>query len=203
MLDIFTHILDTLFPPPDSVLRLRPISSESFVRLLQPSKVGKAIFIASYHHPLIKAAVVANKFHDSQKAAQLLGTLFDTWFKEHTNNTPTLFIPIPLSQERKKSRGYNQVERILENAPCAKENLFPLLIRTVNSSPQTSLHRTQRLTNIRGIFSYLEHTSIKNYARIIVVDDVTTTGATLDEALLVLTEKLGSSHQIIGVAIAH
>ena len=203
MLDILASIVDTLFPPAKSVRRLRGLTPETFRRLLQPNKVGAVVTLSPYQHQIIKAAITANKFHDSKLAATLLGALFDAWYQTQNPEIPTLFIPIPLSQKRLRDRGYNQVTRILENAACAHSNCAPLLTRELHSAPQTSLHRAERLTNIQGIFSYQEYEPIAKYKRILILDDVITTGATLEEALKVLRQALGKSHQIIGVAIAH
>ena len=202
MLDIFTSIFDSLFPPHKSIILLRKVTQERFTALLKPRLVGKIIALCNYDEPLIKAAITANKFHDSKKAALLLGTLFTEWIKSQ-GLEETLFVPIPLSSERNKERGYNQVERILKYTPGTLPCTYPLLKRTTNTKPQTSLPRKERLENVRGIFSIAEYADIQKYTKIVVVDDVTTTGATLEEALSTLKETYGHTHEIIGVAIAH
>lgn len=202
MLDIFTSIFDSLFPPHKSIILLRKVTQERFTALLKPRLVGKIIALCNYDEPLIKAAITANKFHDSKKAALLLGTLFTEWIKSQ-GLEETLFVPIPLSSERNKERGYNQVERILKYTPSTLPCTYPLLKRTTNTKPQTSLPRKERLENVRGIFSIAEYADIQKYTKIVVVDDVTTTGATLEEALSTLKETYGHTHEIIGVAIAH
>ncbi len=202
MLDIFTQILDVLFPQHKSVVLLRRVSEDRFLLLLKPRIVGKTITLANYDEPLIKAAITANKFHDSKKAARLLGILFNKYCQE-TITAKTLFVPIPLSKIRAKDRGYNQVTRILEHSEIASLNTYPLLRRNINTKPQTSLPRKERLENVRGIFSIEEYPDIQKYSKIVVVDDVTTTGATLEEALSTLTRVFGTTHEVIGVAIAH
>ncbi len=202
MLDIFTYIFDSLFPPHKSIALLRAVTRERFLRLLQPKMVGKITALSNYDEPYIKAAITANKFHDSKKAAVLLGALFHEWCSKEANSE-TLFVPIPLSKERAQDRGYNQVQRILEHANTALGQTYPLLKRTVDTKPQTSLPRKERLENVRGIFSVEKYSDIQRYTKIVVVDDVTTTGATLEEALATLTEAFGTTHEIIGVAIAH
>ena len=95
MLDIFTSIFDSLFPPHKSIILLRKVTQERFTALLKPRLVGKIIALCNYDEPLIKAAITANKFHDSKKAALLLGTLFTEWIKSQ-GLEETLFVPIPL-----------------------------------------------------------------------------------------------------------
>lgn len=202
MLDIFTYLFDSLFPPHKSVVLLRKVTRDAFLNLLEPRLVGKIKALTNYDEPFIKAAITANKFHDSKKAAILLGALLTDWCSDKTS-TETLFVPIPLSKERAKERGYNQVTRILEHTDAASLHIYPLLHRTINTKPQTSLPRKERLQNVRGIFSTTEYPDIQKYTKIIVVDDVITTGATLEEAISTLTHAFGTTHEIIGVAIAH
>ncbi|MEZ4200283.1 MAG: hypothetical protein R3B69_01615 [Candidatus Paceibacterota bacterium] len=96
-------------------------------------------------------------------------------------------VPIPLSAKRRKQRGYNQIELLLK--PIVRETghvYAPQYIkRTRDTAPQTSLNRADRLHNLKDAFvvpeKYTEH--IRG-AHIIVVDDVTTTGATQEQCEL-------------------
>ncbi len=118
MLDIFQQLADSLFPPLEAVRLLRPVKKEEFARYYEPHTFQNFIALAEYHHPTIKAAITANKFHDYQKAAILLSVLIENYL--NTNTQPnTVFVPIPLSSERARERGYNQVSRVLK---CAKWN---------------------------------------------------------------------------------
>lgn len=202
MLDIFSRFFDTLFPPHVSVLTVQNLSREPFLKLATQSLIGKTQTLSSYHHPHIKAAITANKFHDNHKAANLLAALFDEWYAEQ-HDVPTLFVPIPLSSKRQKERGYNQVERILQASTYAQTHIHQLLVRKTHRVAQTSLPRIERLQNVRGVFAYKPTSDLCRYRRIIILDDVTTTGATMEEALQVLRKELGKTHKIMGVTIAH
>lgn len=86
-------------------------------------------------------------------------------------------VPVPLSAERLRSRGYNQAVEIARH--LRKEALeLALCERTRDAPPQIELPYGERQRNVRGAFRC---TRSLDGARIAVVDDVMTTGATLDE----------------------
>lgn len=97
-------------------------------------------------------------------------------------------VPVPLAPSRERQRGYNQ-GRLLA-AEVARHLGVPLdcsvLIRLRDTPPQTSLPRARRLHNVRGAFRALRKLS---GARILLVDDVTTTGATIEAATRALRRR--------------
>lgn len=99
-----------------------------------------------------------------------------------------LVVPVPLAFSRERQRGYNQ-GRLLA-AEIARHLDRPLdgnvLIRVRDTPPQTSLPRARRLHNVRGAFRALRKLS---GTRILLVDDVTTTGATIEAAARALRRR--------------
>jgi len=86
-------------------------------------------------------------------------------------------IPVPLSSERLRSRGYNQSVEIARHV--AREKLdVDACVREVDGAPQMELPWDERRSNVRGAFSCRRPLG---GATVAVVDDVMTTGATLDE----------------------
>jgi ComF family protein len=89
---------------------------------------------------------------------------------------------VPLSRERLEQRGFNQALEIAR--PLARAWNKPLIIdscvRTRNTSPQAELPLTQRRVNMRGAFAVRNRRIIENQ-HVVVVDDVMTTGHTLQE----------------------
>jgi len=201
MLDIFTHIYDTIFPPHESLLTLRSETTANFDRHLRPLVQPNWTALAEYHNPYVKAAVTANKFHNSERAATLLTTLLDTWLTTEKVSNAAL-VPIPLSAARQKSRGFNQVARILKHSRSDLP-VIPLLTRTRDTTPQTSLERADRLKNTVGAFAVQTKYLPLPVSRIILVDDVTTTGSTLDSARNTLVAGLPKDCEVICVALAH
>ena len=201
MLDIFAHIYDTIFPPHESVLKLRSETTENFNRHLQPLTQPNWTALAAYHNPYIKAAITANKFHNSDVAAALLATLLDAWLSNE-DVANTALVPIPLSAARQKSRGFNQVTRVLKHSRSDLP-IIPLLTRTRNTTPQTSLERADRLKNITGAFAVQSKYLPLPVTQIIIIDDVITTGSTLEEAKNTLLANLPKDCRIRVVALAH
>ena len=102
--------------------------------------------------------------------------------------TPNVKSLIEMMDLREAQRGYNQ-SRLLA-AEVARHINRPLdcdvLIRIRDTPPQTSLPRAQRLANVRGSFRALRKLS---GARLLLVDDVTTTGATIEAATRALRRR--------------
>ena len=97
-------------------------------------------------------------------------------------------VPIPLSVSRERERGYSQSRLLaIEVARRIERPLeCDLLIRIRDTPPQTSLPRAQRLTNVRGAFRATRKLS---GARILLVDDVSTTGATIEASTRALRRR--------------
>jgi len=203
MLDILQTISDTIFPPHPSIALLRHTTAEDLIKHFSPQLVAGTFTLSSYHSPLIHAAINANKFHNHHKATRLLASLFDYWL-DTLPPQPTHIIPIPLGPTRLRTRGYNQVERIIRASRHNRSLNTSLLIRPHDTAPQTSLTREERFTNTQDAFS-LEHTDLSSLinCRLVICDDVITTGATLRAATNALTPHLPESCTLITVALAH
>lgn len=102
-------------------------------------------------------------------------------------------LPLPLSPQRLAERGYNQ-SLLLARALPAPGLHTDLLIRTRHTSPQRAMTREQRLKSLRGAFAVNTlRTSAIRGRRVILVDDVMTTGATLNAAASAL-RAAGAAH---------
>ena len=161
-----------------------------------------------YREPRIRALILETKFHKSGHAITLLGTVLGEYLSQVATDTQfetthIVLVPIPLSKKRHAERGYNQVERILGAALpflTPQFSLKPeLLLRVRDTPPQTTLNRQERLRNMKDAF--LVEGEIHPRYTYIVIDDVSTTGATLAAAAQALRDK-GAVH-VISLAIAH
>lgn len=103
-------------------------------------------------------------------------------------------MPVPLHPRRLREREFNQA--LLLADVVARRWQIPVsctnLIRVVPSAPQTTLSRTHRLRNLRGAFA-VRHPDAVRDQRILLIDDVWTTGATMNECAKTL-RKAGSGH---------
>lgn len=207
MLYSLQNILDFVFPPTMHELLLRRVTGARFIGWYRPHTRAGVTYLTEYHLPEVKAAIAATKFEHSYHAAKLLGQLVSV----HLQTLPpknTLLIPIPLSKKRLRKRGFNQVDRVLrhvDSIPYPYAICTSLLIRLLDTIPQTSLSRAKRLNNMNGAFALQERNKfqLENIERIIICDDVTTTGTTLAAARKILSPHLPPTTELITLAFAH
>jgi competence protein ComFC len=107
-------------------------------------------------------------------------------------NIPVIdfIIPVPLHSSRKYIRGFNQAEEIArEIGLCLGIRLLTGVLRTTRKTRQQArLPAARRPANVRGAFAVDDETEILKGKTVLLVDDVTTTGATLRENARVLEE---------------
>jgi predicted amidophosphoribosyltransferase len=178
----------------------------------------------SYHDKTIKSAIWDIKYHGHFVAADAFGerladaaakllanspkvSLFD--FKENDSRHPrgAIIVPIPPSVTGKKKRGYNQAaiiaRALFENAHFPARLHTTILEKIKKTEKQATLHeRSVRLRNMDGAFAVSAKS--EKFVRgsiIMLVDDVTTTGATLCDARRALFA--AGAKEVLAVTIAH
>jgi ComF family protein len=93
-------------------------------------------------------------------------------------------VPVPLHRARQRARGFNQAEDIARRLPIPMTRALERVRRTPS---QTDLPEAERYETVRGAFALARRVSVRG-AVVIVVDDVSTTGATLDACARVLID---------------
>ena len=108
-----------------------------------------------------------------------------------------IIIPVPISKKRLNTRGYNQSSIIAKN--LAKELNIEysekILIKTKDNKPQSEMKQYTRKSNVSGVYKVINKERINN-KKVLIVDDIFTTGSTVDECAKVLKE---NNAQSIGV----
>lgn len=161
------------------------------------------IYIAGdYEDKILSKLIIKYKYNFLSPLGKILAdflinfwnTLDLDWSRE-----PILIIPIPLSKKRLRWRGFNQAE-ILAREFCGYYNyqLCLDLKRKKHRSPQANLNEAKRLINIKSVFVW-KGKSLDGKT-IILIDDVATTGATLNEAAHIL--KLAGAKQVYALVLA-
>lgn len=205
MLGIWHLLIDIIFPPPDCIRQLRSVSAAKILTRLEPHKVSHdSVALSRYDDTVMRAAITANKFHDSRRAASLLAQLLESYITKNYPETNIWLVPIPLSQDRQIKRGYNQVTRVIEQVKCPQGQVQCLLQRLRETAPQTSLRRAERLKNMHGAFGAVpKFPPLPPGTHVLIIDDVTTTGATLTAARAALAPHLPPGTPLTGLALAH
>lgn len=199
----FLHtLIDALFPPSPNALFVRSTTPETLLAQYAPRSIGGITALTEYRTPLMRALIHEAKFHMNERAITLLGTLL----AHHLTTigaTHAHIIPIPLARKRLRERGYNQVARIVALAQALVPAPLPnttLLTKIHETAPQTTLTRSERLSNLAGAFAVGTH-ALSLDTPLIICDDITTTGSTLEEAGRAL-RTAGFTH-ITLLALAH
>ena len=115
---------------------------------------------------------------------------------------PDIVIPVPLHKKRLKMRGFNQsllISRLIARALHARLD-YSTLKKTVETAPQVGLDRDSRRENVKGAFSVTDKTGLKG-RRVLLVDDVYTTGSTIGECAKAL-KKTGAEVYALTLARA-
>ena len=201
MRKLLTGLLDCIFPPTTHEKVLRNISPEALKSIFQPGNFQGIEFLGHYSDKVLSVVITENKFHNQPKAAKFLSLLLKKWHDTQTANT--LYVPIPLGSKRHRERGHNQAETILKHADIKNINTT-LLKRTIETTPQTTLHKSERLQNMKGVFAYNDtNFDFSPFTQVIIFDDVVTTGATLLTARATLAPHLPPHLKLRCLAIAH
>ena len=136
----------------------------------------------------LKNLVLSFKYHHQSRLDKFLGKLAaDTALSRPETRSLDYLVPIPLHWRRRFTRGYNQSEILAEQiAKHLKLSNISIpvrhdLIRTRNTPPQTTLPAGKRKNNLKNAFAIRPDAPFKN-KNICLVDDVTTTGTTLNTA---------------------
>ena len=182
---------------PKSLDDLNLLDDPNLLSQLELPQYDYLFAIGPYQWPL-DMLVLNMKFHKKMYASKALCNLFDfhvlqglSAFTSDLTLWPEVLIPVPLSNKRHRERGYNQAQLLCDElSRITNIPNLPLLRRTRHTQAQSELNRDQRLENLQSAFSCRvnnggniggEHNS-KSYRHIAIVDDVITTGATINEA---------------------
>ena len=153
-----------------------------------------------YEEP-IRAGILRFKTEGASYAAASLAAAMATVVRrEYAGDPPVCVVPVPLSAHTRRERGFNQSERLA--VALAREleiPMRPLLVKLVDTRPQKELPAWQRSGNLAGAFDRTPGERIPT-GPILLVDDVSTTGSTLDECAKML--KIYGAERVLAVVAA-
>ncbi len=155
---------------------------------------------AYYDDPSVKKLVRAFKFSFVRQLSQPLGRLMAAKLSESGTISHALAVPVPLYPRRLRWRGFNQAEELAVQVACLVKMEINKdgLTRTKQGKAQSGLKQDMRSENIKGAFRWSG--GQLNGKTIILVDDVVTTGSTLEECARIL--KSCGADKVIGLVAA-
>lgn len=159
------------------------------------------IYIAGrYEDPILNKLIIKYKYNFLSPLGEVLADfLIRFWKEQELNKDVFVVIPIPLSQKRRRWRGFNQAEIIAQIFSTHYHYSLNLNLKRIkHGSPQANLNEVERQKNIQSAYAWAGGNIIGK--TILLIDDVTTTGATLNEAARIL--KKAGADKIIGLVLA-
>jgi ComF family protein len=226
-MSIIHHILDFIFPRNCAGCYKSLVSNENYICtdcLFHLPKTGYwkdtnnpaaqlfwgkvKIENTASHFFFQKKSRVQNIFHhlkykDMKELGEMLGKLFGEELHQTPYASADVIVPVPLHKNRMKKRGYNQSEWIAAGLSAALS--VPVdttsVIRTSANETQTSKGRYARWKNVENIFSVAKCQTLEG-KHIILVDDILTTGATLEACATAILEVPGTRVSILTLAKA-
>lgn len=170
--------------------RIKPANAYAYLKF---NKLGKAQKIL---HEL--------KYNDNQELGIFIGKRFFDYLSAQAVHLELDFlIPVPLHSKRLKTRGYNQAEAIAKGMADLSGIVLNtnVLLKAKEASSQTNKGRTARLENMQNCFTIVPNIDLKG-KNIGIVDDVMTTGATIEACCLCLEAAGVNRITILSLAVA-
>ena len=206
------HLLHTLFPERNQEKIVKHITEEDILSIPRANPTAPHITsLFSYKHEKVQALIWEIKYHRNTQAIQtvsrllgdsITGEISDRMLFE--KSSPIILVPIPMTFTHLTKRGYSQTDllcrEIKKYIPDTITYVPDALKKIKETSKQNKTHsKHDRLKNLIGAFQ--AHSQKVSGKTIILIDDVTTTGATITEATRALKE--AGAKQVIAFTIAH
>lgn len=179
MREFILSVIDLLLPPRRTDILVRALTIDLLQRISQEDSLP-------YHDARVQALVWEVKYYASSRALKLAGEYMGEKILTIASEEigAPLLVPIPMHPYRRKVRGHNQTEVLCKTAVrfCGWSVVYApkVLSKVVDTQTQQGLPKAERIKNVAH--SMQADTRAVSGRACIVVDDVTTTGATLAEA---------------------
>ena len=149
----------------------------------------------------VRDSILRYKFSDRFMYAEVYGALMADCAAEHFSGAFDMVSYIPISRRRKKERGYDQAELLAEAMAKHWDTESVVTLKKIVDTPrQSSLTDVyQRRANVLGVYEAVDPENFRE-RRILLVDDVYTTGSTMNEAARTL--RLAGAKEVLGITLA-
>jgi ComF family protein len=144
------------------------------------------VWALAWHDGPLARAVAKFKYEGSLSHGQALGQYMAENMPRPWQGQFDIMAPVPLHPRRLRQRGFNQA-RVLASYLKPEKLLVDLLLRRQDNHPQVGLSGPERRRNVRGIFALNPRYAVQGL-KILMIDDVWTTGSTIRECARTLKE---------------
>lgn len=150
----------------------------------------------------IKKVIYKLKYENKKHIAESLSKLLYNEFchREEFGNID-LIIPVPIHENRRKQRGYNQSELLCYEFLKTNKVRFKIAKKVIDTPSQTSKNFEDRKENVKGSFSIEKKDEVKN-KNILIIDDIFTSGSTTNELARELLKAKAKSVKILTLCTA-
>ncbi len=165
-----------------------PTGADTCGQCLSTKPAYTQLAICAPYSGTMRTALHRYKFYGRTDFAASFALMLSTQLRRLHLTDFHAVIPVPLSKERLRHRGYNQSELIARlvakefGVPC----ISSALVRKRDTKQQALLHKNERNKNVRGAFALQDADSLCGL-RVLLIDDIFTTGATMREAAKTLS----------------
>ena len=165
-------------------------------------------YATSYQDKLVKTSIRLYKYGRIKELSEILSSLIIAHFQLSNklrllDTSNGIIVAVPLHKSKLKNRGFNQAEEISKHLSKAFKipSLPNILIKTKKTPAQMTLNKKQRKENITGCFKINpQKRDLITNKKIFLVDDVLTTGSTLQECAHIL--KQNNASEVWGIVVA-
>ncbi|MEE0931392.1 MAG: phosphoribosyltransferase family protein [Acutalibacteraceae bacterium] len=181
----------------NSVIAKNKIACEKCISKVQQENITTQLMHTKSISPfrydgMYKKAIQQLKFNNYGNYAEQMAMVMSNAVKKeyancfNDNNNFDFITCVPFTKNKYKERGYNQSKLLAQNISYyLKIEYRDILIKTKDNKTQHTLTRKQRIENVHNVFDINSKYSVRN-KKILVIDDILTTGSTLDECANVL-----------------
>lgn len=145
------------------------------------------------------------KYNNRPDIGVYIGKRYGQYLKKEDNfKTVDIIIPVPLHKKKLRKRGYNQAEMFASGLSSSMDIPYDNLsfIRNTNTETQTKKSKLERWENVKNKFSITDTSNLEN-KHILLVDDVITTGSTLEACAHVLIDEVRAKISFASIAASH
>jgi ComF family protein len=182
--------------------RPHKLSSPGKCSLCASKNLDGLLSASSFNQELISKMIHKMKYGYLKEMSLLFAYLILTHLQNVEKDISGYsLVPVPLSDAKKRRRGFNQSEEIAKAiAGATSLPFFPdVLSKIKDNKAQAGLNREERMENIKNCFAVKNKDKIEN-KKILLLDDVYTTGSTMDECARILKES--GAKEVIGLSVA-